>query len=47
MKKVIIIQWGLERSIVLVTYPDTNEEEYMIMNNDYLMSLDERELVYD
>lgn len=45
MKKLSIVQWGKERSIVKVNYTDTNETEYLIMNNDYLMSLDEMELV--
>ena len=45
MKKLSIIQWGTERSIVKVNYTDTNETDYLIMNNDYLMSLDEMGLI--
>ena len=45
MKKIEIIQWGKNRSIVLITYPDTNEKEFVMMDNDYLMKLDEMELV--
>ena len=41
MKKIEIIQWGENRSIVEISYPDTNEKEILMMDNDYLMNLDE------
>jgi len=41
MKQFTILQWGSNRSIVELTYPDTYEIEYLIMDNDYLMKLDE------
>lgn len=45
MKKIEIIQWGKNRSIVEIIYPDTNEKEIVMMNNDYLINLDELGLV--
>ena len=45
MKKIEIIQWGKNRSIVEITYPDTNEKEILMMNNDYLMNLDDLGMV--
>ena len=45
VKKIEIIQWGKNRSIVEITYPDTNEKEILMMDNDYLMYLDGMELV--
>ena len=45
MKTLEIIQWGKNRSIVQITYPDTNEKEILMMDNDYLMNLDELGLV--
>ena len=45
MKKIEIIQWGKNRSIVQITYPDTNEKKILMMDNDYLMYLDGMELV--
>lgn len=41
MKKLEIIQWGKERSIVKEFYPDTKEETYYIIDNQHLMNLDE------
>lgn len=46
MKKIEIIQWGKIRSIVQITYPETNEKEILMMDNDYLMNLDEMGLVF-
>ena len=45
MKTLEIIQWGENRSIVEITYPETNEKEILMINNDYLMNLDELGLV--
>ena len=45
MKTLEIIQWGKNRSIVEITYPETNEKEILMMNNDYLINLDELGLV--
>lgn len=45
MKKIQIVQWGKFRSIVLITYPVTNEKELLMINNDYLRDLTEMELV--
>lgn len=45
MKKIELVQWGKFRSIVLITYPDTNEKDLMIMDNDYLMNLDDLGMV--
>ena len=45
MKKIEIIQWGKNRSIVEIKYPDTNEKQILMMNNDYLINLDELGLV--
>ena len=45
MKTLEIIQWGENRSIVEITYPETNEKETLMINNDYLMNLDELGLV--
>ena len=45
MKKIEIVQWGKKRSIVEITYPDTNEKEILMMDNDYLINLDELGLV--
>lgn len=41
MKKLYIIQWGKERSILKEFYPYSNEVNYLIVNNEYLMYLDE------
>lgn len=38
-KKFLIIQWGTERS--LVQYIDGYDNEILIMDNQYLMNLDE------
>ena len=45
MKKLAIIQWGKERSIVKEFYPDTKEETYYIIDNQHLMILDERGMI--
>ena len=45
MKTLEIIQWGKNRTIVQISYPDTNEKEILMMDNDYLMNLDELGLV--
>lgn len=41
MKKLEIVQWGKNRSVVKESYPDTKEETYLILDNQYLMLLDE------
>jgi len=41
MKKLYLIQWGKERSIVKEFYTDNKEVNYLIVNNEYLMYLDE------
>lgn len=40
-----IVQWGLVRSVVVLKHQDTKELEFLIIDNDYLMKLDEMELV--
>ena len=45
MEKLEIVQWGKYRSIVKKYYPDTHEETYLILDNQYLMSLDEMGLI--
>ena len=45
MKTLEIIQWGKNRSIVQITHPDTTEKEILMMDNEYLMNLDELGLV--
>lgn len=45
MKKIELVQWGKFRSIVLITYPDTNEKELLMINNDYLRNQVETEWV--
>lgn len=45
MKKLEIIQWGKNRSVVEMTYLETNERELLIIDNDYLMNLDDLGLV--
>jgi len=40
-----ILQWGKERSIVIEYYHDTKERTVLIMDNQYLMNLDELGLV--
>lgn len=41
MRKLYIIQWGNERSIVKEFYTDNKEVNYLIVDNQYLMNLDE------
>ena len=41
MKSYEIIQWGSTRSIVEETYSETGEKILLIIDNDYLMMLDE------
>lgn len=45
MKKLTILQWGKERSIVEEFHPDTKEKTILIINNDHLINLDEMGLV--
>ena len=39
--KLLILQWGKYRSIVEETYFDNGEQNILIVNNDYLMNLDD------
>jgi len=39
--KLLILQWGKHRSIVEETYFDNGEQNILIVNNDYLMNLDD------
>ena len=39
--KLLILQWGTERSIVEETYFDNGEKNILIVNNDYLINLDD------
>ena len=41
MQVLKIIQWGKNRSVVEVFYSETNEKKFMIIDNDYLMMLDD------
>lgn len=45
MQTITIIQWGKSRSIVEIKYTETNEKEILMIDNDYLMNLDEMGLV--
>jgi len=45
MKKLYLIQWGKERSIVKEFYTDNKEVNYLIVDNHYLMNLDEMGLI--
>lgn len=45
MKKLIILQWGKNRSVVKRLFIDTQEVEYLLLDNNYLMSLDEMGLI--
>ena len=45
MPKLYLVQIGEERSIVLKYFPDTKESKFMIIDNSYLMQLDEMGLV--
>lgn len=45
MQQLLLVQWGKKRSIVEIVYSDTLETTYLIMDNDYLMSLDEQQLI--
>lgn len=45
MEKLTIVQWGGHRSVVKKFYTDTKEETYLILDNQYLMSLDEMGLI--
>ena len=45
MKKFTILQWGKNRSIVMLAYNDTKETEILLIDNDYLMTLDEMGMV--
>ena len=41
MQTLELIQWGTKRSIVKLTYTDTNEFEYLLMDNTYLLDLED------
>ena len=41
MRKLCIVQWGNERSIVKEVFTDNMEVTYLIVDNQYLMNLDE------
>lgn len=41
MTQIRIIQWGKNRSVLSFFYPDTKENELMLVSNDYVMMLDE------
>lgn len=45
MKKLTILQWGKERSIVQEFHPDTKEKTIYIIDNEHLMNLDDMGLV--
>ena len=41
MRKLCIVQWGKKRSIVKEVFTDNMEVTYLIVDNQYLMNLDE------
>lgn len=45
MKTLTLLQWGKERSIVEMYFPDTKEEEIFIVDNQHLLNLDEMGMV--
>lgn len=45
MKELMLIQWGKNRSVVEKFHLDTLESEYFILDNQYLMLLDEMGLI--
>ena len=44
-EKLEIVQWGKNRSVVKEIHLDTKEETFLILDNSYLMSLDEMGLI--
>lgn len=44
-EKLEIVQWGKNRSLVKKTHTDTKEETVLLLDNNYLMSLDEMGLI--
>lgn len=40
-----IVQWGKERSIVYSNNTQTGEVKFLMINNDYLLMLDEMGLI--
>lgn len=45
MEKLEIMQWGEKRSVVSCVNTETGESKILLIDNDYLMFLDERGLV--
>lgn len=45
MEKLKIVQWGKNRSLVKKTHTDTKEETVLLLDNNYLMTLDEMGLI--
>lgn len=45
MKIVKILQWGPKRTVIQVTYSETMETETFLMDNQYLMYLDDMGMV--
>lgn len=45
MEKIKIMQWGLKRTLVYCVNIDTGESKILLIDNDYLMFLDERGLI--
>lgn len=40
-----IVQWGQKRSVIYCNNTKTNEIKFLLMNNDYIMFLDELGLI--
>lgn len=47
MEKLEIMQWGKKRSVVYCVNTETGEAKIQLIDNDYLMQLDEMGLVND
>lgn len=45
MEKLELMQWGEKRSVVYSTNIKTGEVKILLIDNDYLMYLDERGLI--
>lgn len=45
MTELTLVQWEKNRSVVKEFHLDTKEETFLILDNDYLMLLDERGLI--
>lgn len=45
MEKLEIMQWGLKRSVVYCVNIETGKSTILLMDNDYLIQLDEMGLI--